>query len=240
MQQLPAVRRVFVHGAGRRGADAWPLSDAASGDFVSFEPGSTIQSQVTTLVDSYSGARVLLHAHSLGAVPAVLAAGSGRLDVAGLVLVEPALYDIARGADEVERHVAIVTEARAQAEAGNLQGFWAIFRPLMFGEAFDSERWDAETALAQRWASSNVPWGHGVRGGMITGIPTLVVSGGWNEEYETIAGLLADHGARHVVLEGATHRPQDLPAFAASVDEFEAAIPVGRIQLAAAARSPTR
>ncbi|GAB3631429.1 hypothetical protein GCM10027421_07820 [Microbacterium shaanxiense] len=154
------------------------------------------------------------------AVPAVLAAASGRLDVAGLVLVEPALYDIARGEHAIERHIAIVTEARAQAAEGELHGFWAIFRPLMFGEAFDVDRWDAERAAAERWASSNVPWGHGVRSGMITGIPTLVVTGGWNDEYETIAGVLTRHGARHIVREGAAHRPQDLPGFATAVEEF--------------------
>lgn len=66
----------------------------------------------------------------------------------------------------------------------------------------------------------NVPWGHGVRPDVITGIPTLVITGGWNDEYETIAGALARHGARHVVLKGATHRPQDLLGFAAAVDEF--------------------
>ena len=220
MQQLPASRRVFIHGAGRRGAEAWPASDAADGDFVSFEPGSTIPDQVATLIDSYAGERVVLHAHSLGAVPAVLAAASGRLDVAGLVLVEPALYDIARGEHAIERHIAIVTEARAQAAEGELHGFWAIFRPLMFGEAFDVDRWDAERAAAERWASSNVPWGHDVRSGMITGIPTLVVTGGWNDEYETIAGVLTRHGARHIIREGSAHRPQDLPGFATAVEEF--------------------
>ncbi|MDP3952728.1 alpha/beta fold hydrolase [Microbacterium sp.] len=221
MQQLPALRRVFIHGAGRRGRDAWPLADAADGDFVSFEPTSSIQDQVSTLIDSYSGARVMLHAHSLGAVSAVLAAASGRLDVAGLVLVEPALYDIARGKDTIERHVGIVTEARGQAGVDNLRAFWGMFRPLMFGEAFDAELWDAEHAVAQRWAASNVPWGHGVRVGMITGIPTLVVTGGWNDEYELIARTLAESGAEHLVLDGATHRPQDLPGFASVVKEFE-------------------
>jgi len=220
MQQLPASRRVFIHGAGRRGIDAWPTSDAADGDFVSFAPGSTIPEQVATLIDSYSDARVVLHAHSLGAVPAVLAAASDRLDVEGLVLVEPALYDIARGEHAIERHIAIVTEAREQAAEGELQGFWAIFRPLMFGVGFDVERWATERAAAERWASSNVPWGHGVRGGMITGIPTLVITGGWNDEYETIARALARRGAQHDVLAGAAHRPQDLPGFAPLVEEF--------------------
>lgn len=225
MQQLPASRRVFVHGAGRRGIDAWPRSASSDADFVSFEPGSMIRDQVATLIDAYSNTRVLLHAHSLGAVPTVLAAASDRLDVAGLVLVEPALYDIARGSESIERHIAIVTEARAQAEAGDLCGFWAMFRPLMFGASFDAGRWDEESAAAQRWSTSNVPWGHGVRRHLLESIPTLVVTGGWNDEYELIAHVLAQHGAQHLMLEGAAHRPQDLPAFAASVDDFAAAIP---------------
>jgi pimeloyl-ACP methyl ester carboxylesterase len=214
------MRPVFIHGAGRSGQDAWPRSDGTNADFVSFEPGSTIPEQVATLIAAYSATRVLLHAHSLGAVPAVLAAASDRVDVAGLVLVEPALYDIARGEAPIERHIATVTEARAQAEIGDLQGFWAIFRPLMFDAPFAADRWDAERATAQRWAASNVPWGHAVRVHMMTGIPTLVVTGGWNDEYEIIARKLTRYGARHVVLDGAGHRPQDLPGFSPAVHAF--------------------
>jgi len=214
------MRRVFIHGAGRSGQDAWPLSDGTNADFVSFAPGSTISEQVATLIAAYSATRVLLHAHSLGAVPAVLAAASDRVDVAGLVLVEPALYDIARGEAPIERHIATVTEARAQAEIGDLQGFWAIFRPLMFDAPFDADRWDAERTAAQRWATSNVPWGHGVRVHMMAGIPTLVVTGGWNDEYEIIARELTRNGARHVVLDGAAHRPQDLPGFLPAARAF--------------------
>lgn len=225
MQQLPALRRVFIHGAGRRGRDAWPLADAADGDFVCFEPGSTVQEQVRSLIDAYAGMPVVLYAHSLGAVPAVVAAASGRLDIAGLVLVEPALYDIVRGVAAIERHIAIVTEARAQADAENLRGFWAIFRPLMFGEAFDADRWNIERSAAERWASGNVPWGHGVRTRMLSGIPTLVVTGGWNDEYEVIARTLTEGGAEHLVLEGATHRPQDVPGFAPAVADFTRAVP---------------
>lgn len=221
MQQLSAFRHVFIHGGGRRGHDAWPHSDAASGDFVSFEPDSTVAEQVATLLAAYAGTRVLLYAHSLGAVPAVLAAASGELDVAGLVLAEPALYDIVRGEAVIERHIGIVTEARAQADEGNLRGFWAVFRPLMFGGPFDPELWEAERATAQRWAASNVPWGHGIRSEMIAGIPTLIVTGGWNDEYETIARALERQGARRIVLEGAAHRPQDLPGFAPTVEEFD-------------------
>jgi len=40
-----------------------------------------------------------------------------------------------------------------------------------------------------------------------------------------IAGLLAARGAEHVVLAGAQHRPQDLPAFAEVVQSFEDSLP---------------
>ncbi|MGM7697039.1 hypothetical protein [Microbacterium sp. A84] len=176
--------RLYIHGAGRRGTAAWPAADHALGEFLSFEPGSMIPEQVEWLVRSCSKQRTVLFAHSIGAVPAVLAAASGDLGIAGLVLVEPALYDIARGEAEVERHISSVTEARAQADAGNLRGFWAIMRPLMFGGPFDADVWEAERPVAEHWADTNVPWGHGIRDHMLAGIPTLVVTGGWNEEAE--------------------------------------------------------
>ncbi|MFB7250523.1 alpha/beta hydrolase [Microbacterium sp. NPDC056234] len=209
--------RLYIHGGGRRGASAWPSHADAGGEFVSFDERSSVPAQVELLARRPRDS--LVFAHSIGAVPAVLAARVMRPK--GLVLVEPALYDIARGRPTIERHVGIVTEARAQADAGNLRGFWAILRPLMFGGEFDAARWNDERPLAERWAETNLPWGHGVREDVLDGIPTLVVTGGWNDEYEVIAGLLEERGARHVVLPGAQHRPQDVAGFAALVAEFQ-------------------
>lgn len=214
--------RLYVHGGARRGADAWPHVVDPDAAFVSFSPGFSIEDQADALARDISGG-ALVFAHSIGAVPAALVAE--RLDVAGLVLVEPALYDLARGHGAIERHIGIVTEARTRASVGDLRGFWAILRPLMFGGPLEDARWDEERALAHRWATTNLPWGHGVRERMLDGIPALVVTGGWNEEYEVIAGLLADRGAEHVVLTGARHRPQDLPGFAEVVQRFEDSLP---------------
>lgn len=214
------IECLYIHGAGRRGTAAWPTVNHEAGDFLSFDADSSVQDQVEVLRATCHGRRTLLFAHSIGAVPAVLTAASGDLDVAGLVLVDPALYDIARGDVAVERHVSAVTEARAQAADGNLRGCWAILRPLMFGGPFDPSSWEEERAIAEHWSRTNVPWGHGVRAGMLTGIPTLVVTGGWNDEYELIAGALVAHGAEHQVLAGAAHRPQDLPGFPEHVAAF--------------------
>src|SRR5690606_4592443 len=100
-----------------------------------------------------------------------------------------------------------------------------ILRPLMFGGPFDPARWDAERPVAEQWAVTNLPWGHGVRRRMLSGIPTLVVTGRWNAEYETIATVLASDGAEHVALPGAQHRPMDVPGFAELVTAFEASLP---------------
>lgn len=166
-------------------------------------------------------APTIVFAHSIGAVPAVLAAASEPDSGVTLVLIEPALYDIVRGDAAAERHIAAVTEARSQAAAGNLRGFWGILRPLMFGGPFDAALWDEERSFARRWSSTNIPWGHGVRAEMLDGIPTRVVTGGWNVEYEHIAEALQDRGAAHTVLTGAAHRPQDVPGFSGIVRDFE-------------------
>jgi hypothetical protein len=43
----------------------------------------------------------------------------------------------------------------------------------------------------------------------LVGSRGLVVTGGWNDEYEAIASWIV--GARHVTLAGHGHRPQDHP-----------------------------
>ncbi|WP_312167386.1 alpha/beta hydrolase [Microbacterium sp.] len=214
--------RVFVHGSGRRGIEAWPEMDASAGEFFTFVEGLSIADQVSALRSRCERRRVIVFAHSIGAIPAVIAARDS--DLAALVLIEPALYDIARGDAAVERHIGIVTEARSLAAAGDLPGFWAIMRPLMFGGAFDAALWDGERALAARWACTNLPWGHGARAQMVDGVPTLIVTGGWNDEYEQIARVLRDRGARHEILPGHGHRPQDSSRFADVVGAFEATL----------------
>ncbi|WEG07377.1 alpha/beta fold hydrolase [Microbacterium horticulturae] len=219
--------RVFVHGSGRSGTAAWPAQDHAAGVFVAFDKDTPIEERVATLQAEHAGRPVVVFAHSIGAVPVALAAHGGILDIRALVLVEPALYDIARGESAIERHIAIHAEARAQAEQGDLRSFWAIVRPVMFGGPFAEEKWGAEESFAAQWARAELPWGHGIRRDALRGIPTLVVTGEWNEEYETIARRLVEEGAEHRVLSGAGHRAQDLPAFEAIATAFLASVGSG-------------
>lgn len=91
---------------------------------------------------------------------------------------------------------------------------------MMFGGPADAATWESERATAEWFASIELPWGHGIRPDMIAGVPTLVVTGGWNEEYEAIAAVLLAHGATHRRLSGHEHRPQDHPEFEAVVRDF--------------------
>lgn len=95
----------------------------------------------------------------------------------------------------------------------------------MFGGPFAPDLWDAEAAIAARMYALADPWGHGVTSSEITRTPTLVVTGGWNDEYEAIATALVRAGADHRSLVGANHRPHDLEAFGPLLDEFVASIP---------------
>ncbi|WP_144877496.1 hypothetical protein [Microbacterium sp. 1.5R] len=213
------LSRLLVHSSGRPVASAWPLLSTEPHSAAALRVTAPIEEQSALLRSSIVAESTVVFAHSLLAVPAVLASTTRR--VAGLVLVEPALYDLGRGLESIERHIGIVTDARDVAASGDLRGFWAMLRPLMFGGPLDDKRWSAEMGVAAFWATRDLPWGHGVRDHMLQDIPTLVVTGGWNDEYESIAAILAGLGADHTVLSGAQHRPQDLPGFAPAVSEFE-------------------
>ncbi len=103
--------RFYVHGAGRAGREAWPAqADDAAAVFADHSAATTAADKAALLRDQCPAGDVVLVAHSLGAVPAALG-----LDVTSLshaVLLEPALYDVARGDVAVEAHISAMTTAR--------------------------------------------------------------------------------------------------------------------------------
>ncbi|MFK4790248.1 hypothetical protein [Microbacterium sp. ZW T5_56] len=210
--------RVHVHSAGRSGDRAWP-SAAPDATFIAVRsdvPATDAAAEITKAADPIAPDAVF--AHSYLAIPAVLAAR--MTPAARLVLVEPAFYDIARGSRDVDAHVATVERARAHLATGDLRGYWSIIRPLMFGGPSEAATWLEEQPLAAEFAQRTLPWGHGLRADDLAAERTLVVTGGWNDEYETIAARLLDEGATHVVLPGHGHRAQDHPQFAEVAEAF--------------------
>jgi len=178
-----------------------------------------MQQNVDVLEASTPPSSVIV-AHSAGAVPVFLALQSHALSPTALVLVEPGLYDIARGDDAIERHIELMTRARTLSSHGDLFGYWSIVRPLMFGGEAERTRWEAERGAAARFEAKQPPWGFPVAASAIDDTPTLVLTGDWNGEYEAIARILEKHGAIHRHLRGKTHRPQDHPDFEATVEGF--------------------
>lgn len=209
--------RLYVHSTDRDPASAWPSSAKSDAHHLPFDLTLPLDEHAATLTDAAPTGAVVF-AHSAAAVPVALAAA--RLSPRALVLVEPALYDIARGHPAIEAHIAEITRAKVLADTGDLFGYWSVVRPLMFGGAADPARWESERAGVARFAARRPPWGFGVDAAMLRGIPTLVVTGGWNAEYDAIAEVLERHGAHRRTLPGHGHRPQDHPDFAATVETF--------------------
>lgn len=211
--------RFYVHGAGRSGKEAWPTQGETDAVFADHSACSDLDVKVDVIVRQAPAQPGLVVAHSLGAV-AIAVAGE-RLLASRFVLVEPALYDIARGEEAIERHVAAMSSARRLAEAGDIFGYWQIVSPLMFGRPASRDRWAEDRPVAERFAALTPPWGHGITATVFQQTPTLVVTGAWNDEYEAIAARLGEAGATHVQLPGHKHRPQDHPGFNSLVDAFE-------------------
>lgn len=212
--------RYYVHGAGRSGHEAWPHQAATGGVFADHSSADRMVDRARLVAEQCPDDVALVVSHSLGAVAVALAQAAGTLPAAPHVLVEPALYDVARGEGAVESHVAPMDAARARAAGGDLYGFWETFAPMMLRRAATRDAWPEDRSAAERFAAMEPPWGHDVDASVFAGVPTLVVTGGWNDEYEAIAGRLQGAGARHVVLPGARHRPHDLPEFEGVVGEF--------------------
>ncbi|MCF4121701.1 alpha/beta fold hydrolase [Antribacter sp. KLBMP9083] len=208
---------VFVHGAGRSGAAAWPTIERADAVMLDLASIGSVRRKAEAVAAAVEEAAVIV-AHSHGAIPALLALPLVGQRLRALVLCEPALYDVARGEPAIESHIATMEAARRAHENG-LRAYWQIVRPLMFGGKFDEERWPDEERVAARFSTVPPPWGLGIAASDIAGTSTIVVTGGWNDEYEAIAAALVAEGAEHQVLTGARHRPQDAPGFDAVLAE---------------------
>lgn len=214
------VVRFYVHGAGRAGREAWPQQPDAGAVFADHSACSHMTRKADVVGEQCPRGDVVVIAHSLGAVPAALAYTVGNLTPSHVVLLEPALYDIARGDGAIERHIIPMTEARECAETGDLYGYWQIVAPLMFGRSATPDSWKDDQTLAQRFAAMDAPWGYGIEGSVFAAVPTLVVTGDWSDEYEAIAEQMTLAGAAHVQLPGAKHRPQDHSDFESVLAEF--------------------
>ncbi|MFP3578467.1 alpha/beta hydrolase [Arthrobacter sp. SIMBA_036] len=212
-------RVVFVHGLGSFGAAAWPKQHGMAlaydalflrrhGFDARAEPlASDVAADVAILVNALKdagGGHVV--AHEQGAISAMVAAVERPDLVYSLSLVEPACLSLTAELPATASHRALMEplfEVRTQLNDVD-------YPREYFRRAFSAETGEVDTPEALRAARrlrlQAPPWEAPLH--IVPGVPTLVLTGGWEPLYEEIAGYLRETGALHRVAAGG-HRPQD-------------------------------
>jgi hypothetical protein len=136
--------------------------------------------------------------------------------VNALVLFEPAAYALGRGAYPIEAHIARMQPVLDRADRLDASDFITEFIVAMKGAVPTRLASAGALIAAERQRMLPGPWTLDTPAE--TGRPVLVITGGWNDEYELIAEKIA--GSRHVILSGYGHRPQDHPLAGQTVLQF--------------------
>ena len=216
-------RVVFVHGEGSFGAAAWPKQHGMALHYDAlflrrhgFDPvAEPLESDFTAdaaivlgaLADDGRGAaggHVVAHSH--GAIAAMMAAVERPDLVQSLTLVEPACLSLTAELPATAAHRARMQPLfDVRHQLGDEE-----FQREFVRRAFPAETPGTATPEGPREARRlrlQAPgWEAPLQ--IVPGVPTLVLTGGWEPLYEEIAGYLRETGALHRVAAGG-HRPQD-------------------------------
>ncbi|MEE2524032.1 alpha/beta hydrolase [Pseudarthrobacter sp. J75] len=183
-------RIVFVHGAGQAGSAAWPRQHGMALDYDA----------------------LFLRRH--GFDPAAVPVESFAEDVS---IVLRSLADDGRGAaggHVVAHGHGAIAAMMAAVERPDLVFSLVLVEPDCLSLTADLPATSAHIALMkarldeQAQTGEAPPWEAPLQ--IVPGVPTLVLTGGWEPLYEEIAGYLRETGALHRVAAGG-HRPQDSP-----------------------------
>nr|WP_043847324.1 alpha/beta hydrolase [Arthrobacter crystallopoietes] len=210
-------RVVFVHGQGRFGAAAWPYQHRLAGQFDclflrrhGYAPTAAplptdFQADMHIVLENLGGGGHVV-AHSRGAISAMMAAVERPELVQSLTLFEPACLSLTADLPATRAHrerLASLYAARAELTDEQYQH---EFSRLMFGSQAGPLRTREERRAARRLRLQEAPWTAPLT--IVPGLPTLVVTGGWEPLYEEVGEYLATTGATHRHAPG-HHRPQD-------------------------------
>lgn len=209
-------RVVFVHGAGRVGAAAWPRQHALAGSYdclflrrhgyrPDLPPAPTDHRADAGAVLAALGAGGHVVAHAEGAISAMMAAVEAPDRVWSLTLCEPAVFSLTRDLPATSAHRSHLAALFGNAPNLSDSDYAAEYRRLVFSaDAACAPGGDPHAAARQRMQTP--PWEAPLE--IVPGVPTLVLTGEWEPLYEEVAGFLASTGAEHRVV-GGNHRPQD-------------------------------
>jgi pimeloyl-ACP methyl ester carboxylesterase len=248
-------RIVFVHGAGSFGAAAWPKQHGMAlgydALFLRRHGFDTVADPVES--DFGADAAIVLHAlddgdgrgeagghvvaHAQGAIAAMMAAVERPDLVQSLTLVEPACLSLTAELPATAAHRALMQPLFDVRHHLGDDEFQAEYVRRAFALAAPADGPGAPAAAptieqqreARRLRLQAPPWEAPLQ--IVPGVPTLVLTGGWEPLYEEIAGYLRETGALHRVAAGA-HRPQDSSEGDQAIRSFIA--DVGRVRHARA------
>jgi len=216
-------RVVFVHGGGSFGAAAWPKQHGMALQYDAlflrrhgFDPVAepvepSVAADVAIILAALEAGDTPgghLVAHSLGAIPAMLVAVEHPELVRSLVLVEPACLSLTA---ELPATMAYRTLMEPLFEARHRLGdeeYLKEFRRRTASPVAGPASTEDPRRAARRLRLQAPPWEAPLH--IVPGVPTLVLTGGWEPLYEEIAAYLRETGALHRVAAGG-HRPQDSP-----------------------------
>jgi pimeloyl-ACP methyl ester carboxylesterase len=216
-------RVVFVHGAGPFGSAAWPrqhgMALAYDALFLrrhGFDPlAEPLESSfmedtaiiVRSLADDGRGAAGgHVVAHAQGAIAAMMAAVHRPDLVFSLTLVEPACLSLTAELPATSAHVALMQPLFDIRHQLSDEDFQREFVRRMFATDLSEPATPEEKRSARRLRLQAPAWEAPLH--IVPGVPTMVLTGGWEPLYEEIAGYLRETGALHRIAPGG-HRPQD-------------------------------
>ncbi|HEV7169206.1 MAG TPA: alpha/beta hydrolase [Micrococcaceae bacterium] len=212
-------RIVFVHGAGAFGAAAWPGQHGLALDFdclflkrhgfdASAEPLPTDFEADRDIVVRALGYGGHVVAHAYGAIAAMMAAVEYPKLVHSLVLVEPACLSLTAELPATQAHHDLMAPLYTRRMEMSDEEFNSEFVRMAFAARAGQLTTDQARRDARRLRLQAPAWEAPLH--IVPGVPTLVLTGGWEPLYEEIADYLAATGAVHRVTSGG-HRPHDTP-----------------------------
>ena len=218
-------RIVFVHGAGSFGSAAWPRQHgmALSYDALflrrhgyhpvaepvesSFDEDAAIV--LRSLADDGRGAAGgHVVAHSQGAIAAMMAAVERPDLVFSLTLVEPACLSLTAELPATAAHIGLMQPLFDVRHQMSDDDFQREFVRRVYATDLQQPATAEEKRSARRLRLQAPSWEAPLH--IVPGVPTLVLTGGWEPLYEEIARYLRETGALHRTAAGG-HRPHDSP-----------------------------
>ncbi|MEW9869917.1 alpha/beta fold hydrolase [Arthrobacter sp. HS15c] len=218
-------RVVFVHGAGSFGSAAWPRQHGMALAYDALflrrhgfdpvaEPVESSFAEDTAIVlrsladDGRGAAGGHIVAHSQGAISAMMAAVERPDLVYSLTLVEPACLSLTAELPATAAHRELMQPLFDVRHQLGDEDFQREFIRRVYAADLEEPATQEEKRSARRLRLQAPSWEAPLQ--IVPGVPTLVLTGGWEPLYEEIAGYLRETGALHRHAAGG-HRPQDSP-----------------------------